>query len=293
MTVPKTPTPPTSSRVRRVSIAALTLTALAMANPLFSAVSSPKPIASPADTWSFADVADLFVDAPVVARVRVTEAIALKDQAPRPGTIRYYLTADLVALIRGTGDTPPRIAFIADVPLDSRGRAPKLRKADFMVAALPVAGRPAELRLAARDALVPWNAALEARVRAIVSGGLAANAPPRITGVGGAFHTPGNLPGESETQIFLTTGRADPVSLSVLRRPGQAPQWAVALGEIVDEAALQPQRDTLGWYRLACFLPRALPSAATSELSATDAAAAATDYAFVIESLGSCTRTRS
>ncbi len=68
----------------------------------------------------------------------------------------------------------------------------------------------------------------------------AADAPPRITGIGRAFHVPGSLPGESETQIFLQTADDRPISLTVLRRPGEQPRWSVALTEIVDEAAAPP-----------------------------------------------------
>ena len=66
-------------------------------------------------------------------------------------------------------------------------------------------------------------------------------AAPRLVGIGKAFHSPGSLPGESETQLFLLATDNRPVSISVLRRPGQAPRWAVALGEIVDEAAAPTQ----------------------------------------------------
>ncbi len=260
-----------------------------------AAVSAPLPIGSPADKWNFADVADLFLAAPVVASARIVEAIPVPQSANtpnRPSTIRYYLVADVVALIRGTGGVSPRVSWIADMPLDSRGKLPKLKKLQVLLAALPVAGRPAELRLAARDAMVPWSAALEARVRRVIASGLAADAPPRVTGISSAFHSPGNLPGEGETQIFLTTDIAQPVSINVLRRPGQATSWAVSLGEIVDEAARAPARDTLGWYRLACFLPRALPAAAVAELSESDATAARGDYGFVIEAMGPCTRVR-
>lgn len=260
-----------------------------------AAVSAPSPIAPPADKWNFADVADLFLAAPVVASARIVEAIPVPQSANtpnRPATIRYYLVADVVALIRGTGGVSPRVSWIADVPLDSRGKPPKFKKLQVLLAALPVAGRPAELRLAARDAMAPWSAALEARVRRVIASGLAADAAPRVTGISSAFHSPGNLPGEGETQIFLTTDIAQPVSINVLRRPGQATSWAVSLGEIVDEAARAPARDTLGWYRLACFLPRALPAAAVADLSESDAAAARGDYGFVIEAMGPCGRTR-
>ena len=260
-----------------------------------AAVSASEPAASPADRWSYADVADLFLAAPIVVTARIAEAIPVKEPTntpARPSMIRYYLVADVIALIRGTGGVPSRVSWIADVPLDSRGKSPKLRKLQVLIAALQVAGRPADLRLAARDAMVPWSATLEARVRATVASGLAADTPPRVTGISSAFYSSGNLPGEGETQIFLTTETTRPVSINVLRRPGQATSWAVALGEIVDEAARAPMRDTLGWYRLACFLPRTLPPAAIEDLSESDAAAARADYGFVIEAMGPCTRTR-
>jgi hypothetical protein len=66
----------------------------------------------------------------------------------------------------------------------------------------------------------------------------------------------------------------------------------VALGEIVDEAAATPQRNTLLWYRLACGLPNTLPAPAVRTLSALDADAAIKDYAVVLAGLGRCGRTR-
>jgi hypothetical protein len=280
----------------RIHIALLPIVfAISLTSDGKAAISAPPPVASSADRWSYADIADLFLGAPVVTSVRIAEAIPVPqpaNTATRSTTIRYYLVGDVVSLIRGTGGVSPRVSWIADVPVDSRGKPLRLKKTQMLLAALPVAGRPAELRLAARDAMVPWSAALEARVREIVASGLAADAPPRVTGISSAFHSPGNLPGEGETQVFLTTDTAQPVSIGVLRRPGQATTWSVSLGEIVDEAARVPARDTLGWYRLACFLPRTLPALAIAELSETDSAAARADYAFVIEAMGTCARTR-
>jgi hypothetical protein len=70
------------------------------------------------------------------------------------------------------------------------------------------------------------------------------------------------------------------------------PRWQVSLGEVVDEASAAPPRDTLGWYRLACFLPRRLPDAAVADIAESDAAAVRADYGFVIDSLGACPRNR-
>lgn len=282
-------------RTRRLVCGLASIVAFAPINPGFASVSKPAAATSPVERWSYADVSDLFLAVPIVARVRVVEAIRLPDTPgtiPAAGRIRYYFVGDVTALIRGSGGLAPRVAWLADVPLDARGKPPKLVKTVMMLAAFPVDGKPAELRLAARDAMMPWSEAAETRVRTVIANGLATDAPPRITGITSAFHSPGNLPGEGETQIFLATASSDPVSLSILRRPGMEPRWAVALGEIVDEAAKPPERDTLAWYRLACSLPAEMPPAATAELSQDGADAARADYKFVIDALGPCTRTR-
>lgn len=261
-------------------------------NQAFTVQAAPSPPGSPADNWSYADIADLFAPAPLILHVRIADAIAIKSATTAPGAIRFYVQGDVIALIRGASAVPPRLAWLVDVRPDSRGKLPKLTKANMIVAASPVAGRPGELRLIARDAQVPWTPALEARVRALVTSVAAPDAVPHVTGITSAFHSAGSIPGEGETQIFLSTATGAPISISVLRRPGERPRWAFAQGEIVDEAATPPAPDTLAWYRLACWLPRALPSSATQELPDTDAAAARDDYAFVIDALGTCARTR-
>src|SRR3546814_14986214 len=86
--------------------------------------------------------------------------------------------------------------------------------------------------------------------------------------------------------MFRATAPCQPVSLSVLRRPVQQPLWAVALGEIVDESAATPQRDSLLWYRLACFLPDQMPEKATMALDPEDARVAREDYQFVLNEIG-------
>lgn len=279
----------------RWSAARGVLLAVTLINPGFTSVLAQTPETSVLDSWSYADITDLFLAAPIVAKVRVAEAIRVPetpDAAVPAGRIRYYLVGDVASLIRGSGGLAPRVAWLADVMPDARGKPPRLKKATMMLAALPVDGKPGELRLSAPDAMVPWSATAEARVRAVIASGLATDAPPHITGIASAFHSPGNLPGEGETQIFLTTATKQPVSLSILRRPGMEPRWAMALGEIVDEAARPPERDTLAWYRLACSLPADMPAKATAELAPDAASAAREDYKFVMASLGPCARTR-
>jgi len=247
------------------------------------------------ESLGYADTADLVLAAPVIADATIRSAARIKGAEAAsvpPGSARFYVEADVLALIRGAGGLPPRVGYLVDVPLDARGRAPKLKKLRVLLFARPVAGSSGSVQLVARDAQLPWSPAAEARTRAIAAAALAADAPPTITGIGNAFFVAGALPGEGETQVFLTTADNRPVSLNVLRRPGERPHWAVALSEIVDEAAEPPAPDTLLWYRLACSLPRALPERSTASLSPEDAEQARTDFRFVIDALGPCGRTR-
>lgn len=244
---------------------------------------------------TYADLADLALAAPVAAQVRIAEAIQVKpERAPdlRPGFARFYVQANLVSLIRAPQSLPARLSYLVDLPRDSKGKAPRLRKgSELLILAAPVAGRPGELRLIAPDAQLPVTTERAATLRSIVREASSEAPPPRIAGIGRAFHVPGAIRGESETQIFLQTAGGTPVSLTVLRRPGQIPQWAVALSEIVDEAAEPPAPGTLLWYRLACGLPRALPRQSLAE-AGENMAAIESDYRLVLERLGPCVRTR-
>jgi hypothetical protein len=248
-----------------------------------------------ASRLGYADIADLVLAAPVIADATIRSTTRIKPaEAPNlaPGLVRRYVEVDVVALIRGADGLPPRIGYLLDVAPDARGRVPKFKKARVLIFARPVAGAVNMVQLIAADAQLDWTAADDARARQIAKAALAADAPPVITDVGNAFHVAGALPGEGETQIFLTTADQRPVSLSVLRRPGEQPRWAVALSEIVDESAAPPAPDTLLWYRLTCALPAMLPDRSTGSLEAADAAIAREDYAFVLGALGPCGRTR-
>jgi hypothetical protein len=260
-----------------------------------SAASAESQVAAAAGP-TYADLADLALAAPVAAQVRVAGAAAVKaERAPglKPGFARFYVEAQLVWLIRAPQSLPARLSYLVDLPRDSKGKPPKLRKgSEYLLLAAPVAGRPGELRLIAPDAQIPFTADRAAQLRSIVREASSASPPPRIAGIGRAFHVPGAIRGESETQIFLQTAGGTPVSLTVLRRPGQTPIWAAALSEIVDEAAAPPAPGTLLWYRLACGLPRALPRQSLDEAGAEGAAAIEADYRLVLERLGPCVRTR-
>ena len=251
------------------------------------------PATAPA--FSYADLADRALAAPIAVVVTVTRTIRLEpERAPgvAPGHARLFVEATANRLIRGRNGVPPQVRYLADVPLDAKGKVPKLRKASFLVLARPVPGRPGELQLVAPDAQIPVTPEVEERVRAILTEAVSNEAPPAVTGIASAFHVEGAIPGEGETQIFLSTRDNRPISLNVLRRPGAERSWSVALSELVDEAARMPERETLLWYRLACGLPRTLPDSATADLPGDAEAAAREDYAFVLEQLGTCARSR-
>lgn len=272
---------------------AATLAAPPAAAPASAAEAAPAAL--PAGP-TYADLADLGDAADVVVRATIRKAIPVP--ADRAGTVsagraRIYVEAQTAALIAGSAPLGESLRYLVDVPLDARGKVPKLKKRDVVLFARPVSGRPGELQLVGPDAQMTWSPALEARLAPILSALAAADAPPTVTGVRDALSVPGTLAGESETQIFLSTASGDPVSLTIVRRPGMAPVWGVSFSEIVDQAARPPARDTLAWYRLACFLPPQLPGSANLAADSASRGRAAADYALVVRDLGTCPRTLS
>jgi hypothetical protein len=264
------------------------------------ALGAPQAVESQALTSAaelgYADLADLALPAPVAVHVRVRRASLLRErEAPgvAAGHRRFFVEADAVALIRGAREMPGQVRYLVDLPNDARGRPARIeRRSEYLLLATTAQTDPGELRLVAHDAQLPWTPALGERLRAILREAARSDAPPRITAVGRAFHVPGSLPGESETQLFLQAEGDRPVSVSILRRPGEEPRWEVALTEIVDQGAAPPQPNSLLWYRLACTLPPALPPQSLREASEEEARAIRADYAFVLERLGPCGRSR-
>jgi hypothetical protein len=272
--------------------------ALLTVSAAYSVDSQSNPAApQPAPAMTYADAADLALAAPIVAHVRIVRASPLRPRDAGDviaGHRRFLVEAQIVSLIRSPDTLPARVRYLVDLPDDSRGRAARLAKrSEHLLLATPVPGRPGELRLVAPDAQLPYSLATAARLRDILGEANSPNPAPAIARIGRAFHVPGAIPGESETQFFLQTVDGRPVSLSVLRRPGEAPRWAVSLAEIVDEAAEAPRPETLLWYRLACTLPRALPAQSVAEADPAERAAIAADYRLIIDGLGPCARNRS
>ena len=242
---------------------------------------------------TYADLVTLSDAADLVVRVQIRRQTALKpERAPglASGFARLYIEARTVALIAGRSAVGEGLVYLVDVPLDARGKVPKLKNREMLLFADPVPGRPGEVQLVAPAAQLDFAPALEARLRPILTELYAAERVPRITGISDALAVRGTLAGESETQIFLATEDRSPVSITILRRPGQQVQWGVSWGEIIDSSARPPAPETLRWYRLACALPAELPSNANLAREPEARRLAADDYAFVIAAMGPCER---
>lgn len=251
------------------------------------------PAATPATGPSWTDWADLALAAPVVliADVRRVSRLGRRAAPEVPaGAARALLEGDVRAVLKAPGVLPAGVAWMWQGPADARGRPTVTRGARLLLFARPLSGGrdPATqpLVLAGAGAQQPWTPQAEAIVRSVLTEAL----DPRlarlaVTGVQDGFHTPGDVPGQSESQFFVATADGRPVTLLVRRAPGGPPLVLAATGDLVDRAEpIRPR--TLTWRALACGLPARLPPHLGSrpELVA--------DYAVIIGSLGSCGRTR-
>jgi len=244
------------------------------------------PVAAAAPT--FADLADLATAAPVIVRADIEKAEKLKPDeagAAPTGLQRQLMTARVTAALKAPATVPPQLHYIWDGPTDARGKVVSVKGQPMLLFLRPAAGRPDQLQLVGARAQLPLTAEAEADTRSLL-GEMARGDVPVVTGIGSAFRVPGAVPGEAESQFFLTTQSGKPISLVLLTRPGQAQSLVVATGDVIDDAARPVQPRTLLWYRLACFLPAQLPETAAS----ADRDAVAADYASVLKLLGPCRR---
>ena len=250
--------------------------------------------AMPVSSLTYADLVALSDPAELVLRAQIRRQIVLEPERAigvAPGFARLYIEAETLALISGNAPVGESLRYLIDVPLDSRGRVPKLKKQEVLLFARAVAGRPGELQLVNEAGQQLYSPMLEQRMRAVLGDLAAPDAPPVITGVRDALSVAGTLVGESETQIFLETQGGAPVSITVLRRPGRPAAWGVSWGEIIDQSARPPAPESIEWYRLACALPARLPAEANLAQGSAVRALAARDYALVMGALGPCART--
>lgn len=272
------------------SLAAATALTIAISGGFPIVYAANAQVSSETEGPGYVALARLADAAPQVLRVQVKKTTVVDPaRAPdvAPTMARLFVEAQVLNLIRGKQGVSESIRYLVDVPRNAKGNVPKLKKQQFLLFARP-GTRPGEVQLVSKDAQVAWTAATEQQVRDIVTELVSTGAPPAIKGIREALHVRGNLQGEGETQVFLATSTGDPVSITVLRRPGLAARWAVSLTEIVDEAAAPPKRNTLLWYRLACSLPREIPARALVSDTPADNDLARRDYNFVLEQLGPC-----
>lgn len=250
----------------------------------------PQPL-PPTPALAFADIADLSLAAPTIVRATIGSTSRIADkEAPglAPGRARLLVTANVDAALVAPGAVPAVLSFLWDAPLDARGRPPRPRAVPVLIwAATPAADGAA--RLVSRAGLQPWDAATEARIRTIIAASRSGEVP-QFTGVANGFRETGNLPGESESQFFLTTagaggGSGGTVAMVVTRRPGERLRVAIARGDVIDDSAAPVRPESLLQYRLACFLPPKLPAGAGAD------AALAADWQAALAAIGPCGRT--
>ena len=244
---------------------------------------------------SYADIADLVVISPLIVDASVKKAtkIPAKQAIGVPANLqRMLIEADVSALVRGNDGVAGQVRFLLDVPKDAKGKIPKLKKQRYFLLGRKAAGSPGTIRLSRPDAIVEWSASNDAMLRAITKEAVVIDAPQPIVDVTSAFHSPGTIIGEGETQIFVEAKGNQIYSLSVFSQPGAPKRWAVSTGEVIDESAGAPAKNTLLWYRLACGLPQTLDAKLVESPEADSAAKAQADYRFIVASLGPCDRTR-
>lgn len=288
------PTPSFSRFARAMMTAALAFSAAACAST-GPAMSQDRAMAElpAAQAPTYADLVTMAMEADTVAVVTVEEQIPYPaERAPDvpPSRVRLYveaLTQSLLAAPRGVGE---ELTFVVDQERTPDGDAPDLEERSFLLFGDLSRSQPGAIQLISSDSMLPAGPQIEQRVRRVLTQLAAADTPPTITGLRDVISVPGNLAGESETQMFVETESGDPVSLSVIRRPGMTPEWGVSLGELVDASATPPEPETLAWYRFACFLPRELPEDSFLQRDRASQERARQDYAFILDQLGPCER---
>ena len=242
--------------------------------------------ASPAAAATYADLAALTLASPVIVRATVTKAERL-SAADAPGVsagrARLLVRAKVAAALLAPDAVPAELSYLVETPVDAKGRPPKLKDTGVLLFLRP-SDRPGEYALTSARAQLADDPAAAATVRAVLAE--LRTSVPVVTGVASAFRVPGAVPREAESQFFLATADNRPISLVVLTRPEQARTVSLALGDVIDDAAAGVKRDTLLWYRLACFLPRTLPEA----IGGDDRAGLADDWGYAVASLGPCAR---
>jgi hypothetical protein len=239
---------------------------------------------------SWTDWADLALASPavVVADIKGIDRLERRAAPDVPaGEVRALIEGGVRTVMKAPSVFPAGVAWLWQGPADARGRAPFAKATPVLLFATPLSGgaRPEvqPLRLVSPHGQQPWSADSEALVRGILREAQTQGAP-MVTGIMEAARTTGEVEGESETQIFLSTEGGAPFTMIVRRAPGAPPALLVATTELVSTAAPVPPQ-TLLWRGLACGLPERLPTALAGD------AGLIADYEFARRSIGACGRT--
>src|SRR3546814_17367338 len=90
-------------------------------------------------------------------------------------------------LIWGQNGIGRDINYLVDIPLDSRGRTPKLKKQHVLLFARRAGNAPGAIQLVALDAQINWSDQNAAMLRRLLTEAVAADPPQRLTGLENAF----------------------------------------------------------------------------------------------------------
>jgi hypothetical protein len=252
-------------------------------NPATAQVSAAQPIAGRAD------FANLALGATTVARAQIVKAKEVKrERAPglAPGFRRFLVRAQVQTVLAAPAGVPGEISYLVDIPENSRGRVPKI-EGQIVLLFLGPEQAPGEFVLAHKYGQQAWSAGREQIVSGFLGERAAAGGAPRAESITSAFHVPGSIPGESETQIFVRTQNGRPLSLVVLRRPGIEPHVVLSTGDIIDPNAPSPDASSLSSVILACSLPAELPA---DIAGGNNGQALTEDYRAALDALGQCDR---
>src|SRR3546814_2283745 len=82
---------------------------------------------------------------------------------------RFYVESQVINLIRGQNGIGRDINYLVDIPLDSRGRTPKLKKQHVLLFARRAGNAPGAIQLVALDAQINWSDQNAAMLRRILT----------------------------------------------------------------------------------------------------------------------------
>ena len=249
--------------------------------------------------FTYADVADLVIISPIILTARIRKSTRLAPERSlglAPGTVRLHVEADILSLIRSPNPLTARLSWLIDSDLDANGKIPKFKKQHVLIFARPAIATSGMVdtryvQLVNPHAQLIYHSTTDKITHRILNEITASGIPSKITGIASGFHVAGTLPNEGETQIFLDTQSDEPMTLTVVRSANGLRRWSAIYGEIVDETAQAPRKNTLTWYRLACGLPPRLPASVTDTASPQNRRAVIEDYQFIKAQLGICERT--